>query len=413
MSAKTIKPIKPKAQAHVAKSKSKSSLLNKRVKFNWKIAAVIGIVLIAALGYLFVRMSRAQSFGPDAHFLDFYQHYGTPGQKDSIGIQAVGTMNITEDPNALFYYAMTVNMGPARNVTGNPDFAYIGLQYRDGKKKAIFSVWNGISGTASPGQNLPGQISGKFGGEGTGWQTMVDYPWVSNVDYRVKIRKGECSGDNCYWFGSVIDPRNNYETYIGKILAPYGALKDYIAYFHEMYSPPIPADCVLPRSVVVFKPVVVTTADGKIAPIRSTSTAVSPKCQGYYQNTINGNTAVSATRTTPGQLETSGAKTSSSPTPAPAPANPATKTAPAPSTQGICEGKSSFSLGSQGGCVTLIQARLRDLGYMQASQVDGNYGDTTKAAVTKFQERNGLAQDGVVGVATWNKLQDPNAARKQ
>jgi peptidoglycan hydrolase-like protein with peptidoglycan-binding domain len=50
---------------------------------------------------------------------------------------------------------------------------------------------------------------------------------------------------------------------------------------------------------------------------------------------------------------------------------------------------------------------------MQASQVDGNYGDTTKAAVTKFQERNGLAQDGVVGVATWNKLQDPNAARKQ
>lgn len=412
MPAKSTKSAKAKSsRSNVAKSTGKTGLLGRKLKFNWKIAAVIGVVLIATLGYLFVRMSQAQSYGPDAHFLGFRQYYGNAGEKNSLAVQAVGTMNITEDPNALFYYAFQVGMGPSLNSAQNPDIAYAGLQYRDGKKKAVFSVWSGFSGTASPGQNNTGQISQKFGGEGTGWQTMIDYAWSPNVDYKIKIRKGECSGNNCYWFGSVIDPRSNYETYIGKILAPYTVLKDYIAYFHEMYSPPIPDNCALPRSVVVFKPAVVTMADGNITPIKSTSYSVSPKCQGYYQNIINGNTAISATRTTPGQAQAAGAKTTSSP--APAPSNPATKNSPAPSAQGICEGKNSFSSGSQGGCVTLIQARLRDLGYMQSSQVDGYYGDTTKAAVTKFQERNGLVQDGVVGPVTWSKLQDPNAARKQ
>jgi hypothetical protein len=250
--------------------------------------------LSVALGYLFVRLSKAQSFGPDGHFLDFYQSYGTPGQKDSLGAQAVGTMNITEDPKALFYYAMTVQMGPQQNVASNPDFAYIGLQYRDGKKKAIFSVWNGIIGQSSPGANIPGQINGRFGNEGTGWQTMIDYAWSPNVEYQVKIRKGECSGNNCFWYGSVKDPRSNWETVIGKIYAPYTLLRDYIAYFHEMYSPPIPDNCVLPRSVVVFRPAVITTLEGKLAPITGTSIAVSPKCRNSYHNVINGNTAISA-----------------------------------------------------------------------------------------------------------------------
>ena len=57
---KSTKTTKPKvARSNVAKSSSKTGLLSKKIKFNWKIAAVIGVVLVAALGYLFVRLSQA------------------------------------------------------------------------------------------------------------------------------------------------------------------------------------------------------------------------------------------------------------------------------------------------------------------------------------------------------------------
>ncbi|MDQ5944379.1 MAG: hypothetical protein QG658_446 [Patescibacteria group bacterium] len=60
MPAKTTKSAK--AKSNVARATGKAGLLNKKVKFNWKIAAVIGVVLVAALGYLFVRLSQAGSY---------------------------------------------------------------------------------------------------------------------------------------------------------------------------------------------------------------------------------------------------------------------------------------------------------------------------------------------------------------
>lgn len=57
---KSTKTIKPKVtRSNVAKSSSKTGLLSKKIKFNWKIAAVIGVILVAALGYMFVRLSQA------------------------------------------------------------------------------------------------------------------------------------------------------------------------------------------------------------------------------------------------------------------------------------------------------------------------------------------------------------------
>lgn len=50
-----------KTKANVAKSSSKVRLLNKKVNFNWKIALVVGIGLVVALGYLLVRLSSASS----------------------------------------------------------------------------------------------------------------------------------------------------------------------------------------------------------------------------------------------------------------------------------------------------------------------------------------------------------------
>lgn len=57
--------------------------------------------------------------------------------------------------------------------------------------------------------------------------------------------------------------------------------------------------------------------------------------------------------------------------------------------------------GSRGADVQTWQAKLKALGYNVAA--DGIYGPLTEAATKRFQTRNGLAVDGVVGPATWTR----------
>jgi peptidoglycan hydrolase-like protein with peptidoglycan-binding domain len=49
--------------------------------------------------------------------------------------------------------------------------------------------------------------------------------------------------------------------------------------------------------------------------------------------------------------------------------------------------------------VSQLQQALASAGYEPGS-VDGSYGKQTEAAVTAFQQDNGLAADGVVGPET-------------
>jgi hypothetical protein len=58
--------------------------------------------------------------------------------------------------------------------------------------------------------------------------------------------------------------------------------------------------------------------------------------------------------------------------------------------------------GSQGECVKTVQIRLKVLGYPVT--VDGKYGRGTQAAVQKFQRRNDIRSNGIVGTATWKLL---------
>jgi len=63
----------------------------------------------------------------------------------------------------------------------------------------------------------------------------------------------------------------------------------------------------------------------------------------------------------------------------------------------------SLKAGSQGEVVIELQAALKLLGFYNGA-VDGKYGDTTVTAVSSFKESAGLAPDGVVDTATWQKL---------
>lgn len=67
--------------------------------------------------------------------------------------------------------------------------------------------------------------------------------------------------------------------------------------------------------------------------------------------------------------------------------------------------KPTIKRGSKGPFVTLAQTELKNKGYdLGSSGVDGNFGKATEAAVKAFQTDSGLKVDGIIGPATWAKL---------
>ncbi|WP_304171580.1 spore cortex-lytic enzyme [Limnochorda pilosa] len=59
--------------------------------------------------------------------------------------------------------------------------------------------------------------------------------------------------------------------------------------------------------------------------------------------------------------------------------------------------------GSRGQQVRVLQWRLQEWGYYRGP-IDGIFGNSTSQAVRRFQARNGLRVDGIVGPATWSAL---------
>ena len=59
--------------------------------------------------------------------------------------------------------------------------------------------------------------------------------------------------------------------------------------------------------------------------------------------------------------------------------------------------------GARGSDVKEVQRRLKQWGYYSGS-VDGIFGTGTRSAVIRFQKKNGLKADGVVGKETYKAL---------
>ncbi len=58
-----------------------------------------------------------------------------------------------------------------------------------------------------------------------------------------------------------------------------------------------------------------------------------------------------------------------------------------------------LKMGSSGSQVKTLQTKLNNWGY-NAGKVDGIFGSNTREAVKRFQKKNGLAVDGIVGAKT-------------
>lgn len=78
-------------------------------------------------------------------------------------------------------------------------------------------------------------------------------------------------------------------------------------------------------------------------------------------------------------------------------------------TAGETEGKkvmielTTLKFKSKGAQVKTLQRLLNSLGY-DCGEVDGIFGQATRAAVVAFQKAKGLTADGIVGKATWTAL---------
>ena len=62
-----------------------------------------------------------------------------------------------------------------------------------------------------------------------------------------------------------------------------------------------------------------------------------------------------------------------------------------------------LELGNKNESVKALQILLNGFGF-SCGKVDGDFGKMTKVAVEKFQTKNGLTNDGIVGKTTWNAL---------
>ena len=105
------------------------------------------------------------------------------------------------------------------------------------------------------------------------------------------------------------------------------------------------------------------------------------------------------------------------PTPTPLPTNTPTPTptyspTPTPTIPPLTRTLRLASPYMTGDDVLLLQQRLLALGYTEVGTADGIFGPNTDQAVRIFQNRNGLAVDGIVGQTTWNTLFSSTAIRR-
>ena len=70
--------------------------------------------------------------------------------------------------------------------------------------------------------------------------------------------------------------------------------------------------------------------------------------------------------------------------------------------------KKQLSYGSSGEDVKNLQLRLNETGNYNL-ETDGVFGSKTQAAVKDYQQKNGLATDGIVGNQTWSSLDNSGA----
>ncbi|MEH2349662.1 MAG: peptidoglycan-binding protein [Nostoc sp.] len=106
---------------------------------------------------------------------------------------------------------------------------------------------------------------------------------------------------------------------------------------------------------------------------------------------------------TPRKTTTSSTQKKPNPTTSTTGSQSNTTTKRTPGIQYTSEGMPILRIGLRGSEVVKLQQQLKKLGFLKGD-ADGDFGETTEAAVKAAQKRYGLEPDGVVGGSTWEVL---------
>lgn len=175
----------------------KNVLTNKR-------ARICGLMMVVALGML--RVEAAESIGGKA----------PPRAARSVHLQWT-----VAEAEAFYLEAVVEQSTPGSYFMAcGWSGGYFGIQeVRDGKKVAIFSVWDPTKGddpkAVRPEERVELLHEGegvrikRFGGEGTGGQCMTDFPWAIGgiVRFLVRAETHGASAEKTAYSGWLYDPR--------------------------------------------------------------------------------------------------------------------------------------------------------------------------------------------------------------
>ena len=119
------------------------------------------------------------------------------------------------------------------------DVGYFGIQVNSPKeRRVLFSVWDSPSGSTTLVRKGSKVTANDFGGEGTGGQSYLVYPWVAGKTYGFLTRaQPDGSGNTLYtsWFGTPADGKKVKSGVEWKLLATWKYIGR-ASYLASMYS---------------------------------------------------------------------------------------------------------------------------------------------------------------------------------
>ncbi len=181
------------------------------------------------------KLAPRSQFRREACGTYLWLHWPEPG--GSVGLESLEWDLIPElDTSQGYYWAHQFWM----RGSGEPKVAgYAGLQangsYQPGPptKVAIFSIWHALEAQGTG-------IARPFSGEGTGFQTLIRFPWIAGRRYHLCVRRLHAARRD-WWVASVRDAESDVAVEIGRIRVPesWGALDTVSTAWTELFTPPI------------------------------------------------------------------------------------------------------------------------------------------------------------------------------
>lgn len=166
---------------------------------------LVTIISVAIYINLYLYRTQAQIAGTSVNPTGTYTSWYWPSKNYTNFEWTVVPYEEQIGPDAYFY---SHQFGLVNGAGG-----YSGIQGDSNGKRAIFSIWDAL-GAEGPGK------AQTFGGEGEGWQTVIDYNWIAGRSYKFNLKLDSIGRNGTWWSATITDQQTGISSFIGKIQVP-------------------------------------------------------------------------------------------------------------------------------------------------------------------------------------------------